>query len=57
MRVLKPGGAHVFTTPIHKGLAKSYPRATLIEGQVVNLKEENYHGNPVGDGRSLVTLD
>jgi SAM-dependent methyltransferase len=57
MRVLKPGGAHVFTAPKHKGLVKSYPRATLSNGQVVNILEEVYHGNPVGDGRALVTWD
>jgi SAM-dependent methyltransferase len=57
MRVLKPGGAHVFTTPKHKSLEKSSPRASLVDGVVVFLKEESYHGNPVGDGRSLVTWD
>ena len=57
MRVLKPGGAHVFTTPIHRGLAKSYPRAALVDGKIIYLKDESYHGNPVGDGRSLVTWD
>ncbi|MDD4913597.1 MAG: class I SAM-dependent methyltransferase [Methylococcales bacterium] len=57
MRVLKPGGAHVFTAPKHKGILKSYPRAKLVNGQVVNILDEQFHGNPIGDGRSLVTWD
>jgi hypothetical protein len=54
---LKPGGMHIFTAPKHKGIKKSYPRAKLTEGRVEYLLEEQYHGNPVGDGRSLVTWD
>jgi SAM-dependent methyltransferase len=57
MRVLRPGGAHVFTTPKHRSMTNSAPRATLNDGLVVYLKEEDYHGNPVGDGRALVTWD
>lgn len=57
MRVLKPGGAHIFTAPKHKGLMKSYPRARLSGVRVEYLMEEVYHGNPVGDGKALVTWD
>jgi SAM-dependent methyltransferase len=57
MRVLKPGGIHIFTAPKHKGTKKSYPRARLVDGSVQHLLEENYHDNPIGDGRSLVTWD
>jgi SAM-dependent methyltransferase len=57
MRVLRPGGAHVFTAPKHKHLLKSYRRAALVNGQVEHIYEPNYHGNPIGDGRSLVTWD
>jgi hypothetical protein len=57
MRVLKPGGVHVFTAPKHKGLSKSHPRALLEDGKIKYLMEESYHGNPVGDGRALVTWD
>lgn len=55
MRVLKIGGAHVFTTPKDRLLKKSSPRAVLDNGEVIHLKEEDYHGNPIGEGRSLVT--
>src|SRR5690606_19255497 len=57
MRVLKPGGAHIFTAPKHKDLRESSPRARLENGREIYLKEKEYHGNPVGDGRSLVTWD
>jgi SAM-dependent methyltransferase len=57
MRVLKPGGIHIFTAPKHKGLSKSHPRALANADGIQYLLEEQYHGNPVGDGRSLVTWD
>jgi SAM-dependent methyltransferase len=57
MRVVKPGGAHVFTAPKHKGLRKTRQRARLDNGTVVHLLEAEYHGNPIGDGRALVTWD
>lgn len=57
MRCLKPGGVHVFTTPKHRSLPKSQRRADLRRGEVVHLLEPEYHGNPIGDGRSLVTWD
>jgi SAM-dependent methyltransferase len=56
-RVLKPDGIHIFTAPKHKGLNKSYPRARITGNQIEHIKEEVYHGNPVGDGRALVTWD
>lgn len=57
-RVLKPGGAHIFTTPKHRGLAKSVCRAELDDsGEIRYLLEAQYHGNPVGDGKALVTWD
>jgi SAM-dependent methyltransferase len=57
MRVVKPGGAHVFTAPKHKGLRATCQRARLDDGTIVNLLEPQYHGNPIGDGRALVTWD
>jgi SAM-dependent methyltransferase len=55
MHVLKPGGAHIFTAPKHKSVTKSHSRAMLVDDKVVHLKEEQYHGNPIDDGKSLVT--
>ena len=57
MRVLKPGGAHVFTAPKHKGLRTSHPRAALKSGEIDYFMDPVYHGNPVGDGKALVTWD
>jgi SAM-dependent methyltransferase len=55
-RVLAPGGIHIFTAPKFEELSKSYPRAVIdSNGSVTNLFPPEYHGNPVGDGKSLVT--
>lgn len=57
MRVLKPGGAHIFTAPKHKNLSASYRRARLTGSEIEHIHEPAYHGNPIGDGRVLVTWD
>lgn len=57
LRVVKPGGAHVFTAPKHKGLRETRQRARQTRGRVEHLLEAQYHGNPIGDGRALVTWD
>ena len=52
-RVLRPGGVHVFTVPL-------FPRPkTLVRvgDDGTELMEPDYHGNPVGDGRSLVVRE
>jgi SAM-dependent methyltransferase len=56
-RVLRPSGIHIFTAPKNKHLLKSYQRAKLLDGTVEHLHEPIYHGNPIRDGRSLVTWD
>jgi SAM-dependent methyltransferase len=57
-RVLKPGGIHIFTAPKHRGLLETCQRAEMTAAGTVNhLLPEMYHGNPVGDGRALVTWD
>lgn len=58
MRVLRPGGAHVFTAPRHWWLRSSRPRIWVSqENEVTHLLEPVYHGSPIGDGRALVTWD
>ena len=32
-------------------------RVTLKDGEIVYIHPPNYHGNPIGDGKSLVTWD
>ncbi len=57
MRVLRPGGAHVFTTPRHK-IPESNRRARLApDGKVEFILEPQYHGNPIDAKGSLVTWD
>ncbi len=57
-RTLRPGGAHVFTAPKHKGLLETVRRAELLaDGTIKHILEEQYHGNPIGDNRALVTFD
>ncbi len=57
VRVLRPGGIHICTVPKHKNIAKSYPRARSVGGRMEYLVEPQYHGNPVNNGKSLVTWD
>lgn len=48
----------MFTAPKHRGLVRSFCRAQLSHtGEVVNIHPPVFHGNPVGDGQSLVTWD
>ena len=56
-RVLRPGGAHVFTVPVHPALETTICRAKLVDGAIHHLLPENYHASPVGDHRALVTFD
>lgn len=57
-RVLRPGGVHVFTVPIVKKTAPSAPRARRrANGEIDYLEEAQYHGNPVDEKGSLVTMD
>ena len=56
-RVLKPGGSHVFTAPKFAQYSLSFPMAEISQdGKIHHLvSTPEYHGNPVGDGKSLVT--
>jgi SAM-dependent methyltransferase len=56
MRTVRGGGAHVFTTPMYKGLAKSQDQAVRKDGRIVHLAEPEYHGNPIDRNGSLVTV-
>jgi SAM-dependent methyltransferase len=57
-RTLKPGGAHIFTTPLVNKDKPSRLRARIGEdGQVFHLEPPVYHGNPISDKGSLVTVD
>ena len=55
-RTLRPGGAHVFTTPLVKKAQPTECRASRIaDGSIRHHAEPEYHGNPVDPQGSLVT--
>lgn len=55
-RTLRPGGAHVFTTPIYGQLAETQVRARRRGDDVELLAEPEYHGNPIDAAGALVTV-
>jgi SAM-dependent methyltransferase len=56
-RTLRPGGLHIFTVPLTQKVEPSRVRARRTPFGIRHYYPEQYHGNPVGDGRSLVTTD
>ena len=57
-RVLRPGGAHIFSVPLVNKANPSEPRATRLEdGSIVHHLEPEYHGNPVDADGSLMTMN
>lgn len=57
-RVLKPGGAHIFSMPWYPELEVSRQRAKYENGEIIFLEEPIFHGNPVNREKgSLVTYD
>lgn len=56
-RVLKPGGAHIFTMPWYPDLNKTVQRAKLNGSEIEFLEKPIYHGNPIDSKGSLVTYD
>lgn len=57
-RTLKPGGAHIFTTPL---VNKEKPSERRVEvtasGGIEYIKPAEYHGNPIDSKGALVTID
>lgn len=57
-RTLKPGGAHIFTVPMVNKHKQSKRRAIINhDAQIQYLEPPVYHGNPISDEGSLVTVD
>lgn len=56
-RTLKPGGYYIMTVPWGSPDDPSVRRASLVDGVVIHHMEPIYHGNPVDDAGSLVTID
>lgn len=56
-RTLKPGGVHIFTTPVSGNMPTTSRRAERSEdGKITHLFPPEYHGNPIDDAGSLVTF-
>lgn len=57
-RTLKPGGAHIFSTPLVNKNTPSEARVRLgKDGQIEHLKKPpEYHGDPLSPEGSLVTM-
>ena len=56
-RTLKPGGVHIFTTPLVNKHKPSEVWASLDDaGEIVYHHEAEYHGNPIDQKGSLVTM-
>ncbi|MFI3177557.1 MAG: class I SAM-dependent methyltransferase [Eubacteriales bacterium] len=56
-RVLKSGGAHIFTLPWFSEYQTTHCRAKEVDGKITYLEKKMYHGNPVDQAGSLVTND
>jgi SAM-dependent methyltransferase len=56
-RVLKPGGAHVFTMPWYPELKENRVRARVENGRIIHVEEPIFHGNPISSKGALVTMD
>lgn len=56
-RTLRPGGMHIFTTPLVRKHESSQVRARRsLDGSVELLAPAEYHGNPISADGSLVTM-
>ncbi len=56
-RVLKPGGAHIFSVPLVKKEKSSVVCAKKDDkDNIIYLLEPEYHGNPINDEGALVTM-
>lgn len=55
-RILKPGGAHVFTVPVYDR-EKTLIRAVETPKGIEYPEEKQYHGNPIDEKGSLVTRE
>jgi SAM-dependent methyltransferase len=56
-RILKPGGAHIFTVPlVNKVKSTEVWASRSAKGEIIHHHDPEYHGNPVDAMGSLVTM-
>ena len=53
-RVLRPGGAHIFTVPPRKSTKK---RAEIVDGKILHLEPPDYHLDPLNPQGILAFWD
>jgi SAM-dependent methyltransferase len=56
-RALKNTGVMLASIPFHSGSDKSVVRAKIVNGQLENIMQPSYHGNPVSPEGSIVFTD
>jgi SAM-dependent methyltransferase len=56
-RILKPMGRMIFSIPFYIEKDITEKRAEMIDGNIIFLKEPQYHGNPISEKGSLVVYD
>jgi len=57
-RILRPGGAHIFTAPLTNKIKPSEIRAQRENtGEITHFYEAEYHGDPVNPKGALVTMN
>jgi SAM-dependent methyltransferase len=54
-RTLRPGGIHLFTTPITETGDSTCCAALDADGKIVHLRPPEFHGNPISPEGCLVT--
>lgn len=56
-RILKDDGKLIFSIPFQTNKQKTLRRAEIRDGELINLEEGVYHGNPMSKDGSLVFFD
>lgn len=56
-RVIDDKGFIVLTVPFYDNLEKTVIRSKLVDGNIINIEPEAYHGNPLSEKGSLVFAD
>ncbi len=54
-RVLRPGGRYIFSIPDRVLRLRSHQRAEVVDGEIVNLDEPQFHKSPEGEPALVFT--
>lgn len=53
-RILRPNGYLIISVPFYTSELHTRVRAKMVDGEIKNILNPIYHGNPIGDGSLLV---